>query len=301
MSTEREDARDVALGPDLQTTEGEALVSIPPKAAVEELDDFAEYNSRSSREMLVGLVEYIGAIGILSCRTLTTGLTSPPDWSAIWRQCERIGVRSLAIACLILFFVGMVMSLQFGITMKAIGALPYVGKVTSLSIARELAPVFTSLVVGGRVGAGIAAEIGSMRVTEQIDAIRALGANPVRKLIWPRVLAATLTIPLVSMMATLVGWFGGMFLAYLRFDLSMTQYYQSSLATVYLMDFISGFIKPFFFGFFIAIIGCHHGLTCGAGTEGVGKATTRTVVNIAIMTVVVDFILSQVFTLLPRL
>jgi phospholipid/cholesterol/gamma-HCH transport system permease protein len=172
--------------------------------------------------------------------------------------------------------------------------------VTSLSIVRELGPVFTSLVVGGRVGAGMAAEIGSMVVTEQVDAIRALGADPVKKLVVPRVIAATLMIPLVALFADVVGIFGAMIISNLQFDLSLVHFYKSAVNVVRMTDFASGFFKPFFFGFGIAVIGCYEGLHCGFGTAGVGRATTRAVVNISIMTVIVDFILTQIITLVPR-
>ena len=143
---------------------------------------------------------------------------------AIVDQCEAIGLKSLPIALLIMFFVGLVFALQFGLTLQTMGAVPYVGRVTSLSIVRELGPVFTALVVGGRVGAGMAAELGSMRVTEQVDAIRALGADPVKKLVVPRVLATTLMLPLVTLFADIVGVIGGMIISWVQFDLSMVRF-----------------------------------------------------------------------------
>jgi phospholipid/cholesterol/gamma-HCH transport system permease protein len=246
-------------------------------------------------------LSYFGALSRLSREMGAALLHRPFGTTEFIRQCESVGVKSMPIALLILFFVGLVFALQFGVTLQTMGAVPYVGKVTSLSIFRELGPVFTALVVGGRVGAGMAAEIGSMRVTEQIDAIRALGADPIKKLVVPRVLAMTLMLPIVVLFADIVGVMGGMLIANLQFDLSMTHFYQSTISTVRATDFASGFFKPFFFGFGIAIIGCYEGLHCGHGTVGVGRATTRTVVNISVMVVLVDFFLTKVFTLLPRI
>jgi phospholipid/cholesterol/gamma-HCH transport system permease protein len=243
---------------------------------------------------------YVGALARLSLAFTKVFWRRPFGRAAILEQCEAIGIKSVPIAMLILFFVGLVFALQFGMTLQTMGAVPYVGKVTSLSIMRELGPVFTALVVGGRVGAGIAAEIGSMKVTEQIDAIRALGADPVKKLVVPRVIAATLMLPIVALLADIVGIIGGMIISYLTFDVSLTLFYKSAITTIRATDFASGFVKPFFFGFGIAIVGCFEGMSCGQGTEGVGRATTRTVVNVSIMVVLVDFFLTKVFMLIPR-
>ncbi len=252
-------------------------------------------------ELTIDSIAYVGGLTDMAMDFVKAVRRRPLEWTEVVAQCEQIGLKSMPIAVLILLFVGLVFALQFGVTLQTMGAVPYVGKVTSLSIVRELGPVFTALVVGGRVGAGMAAEIGSMLVTEQVDAIRALGADPIKKLIVPRVIAATLMIPLVALFADIVGIIGGMLLSYFQFDLSMTYFFKTTLQTIRMTDFAAGFFKPFFFGFGIALIGCHEGMNCGFGTAGVGKATTRAVVNIAIMTVVVDFILTQVVTLVPRI
>jgi phospholipid/cholesterol/gamma-HCH transport system permease protein len=244
---------------------------------------------------------YLGALSRLTSSFARVFWHRPFGRRAILEQCEAIGVKSVPIALLILFFVGLVFALQFGMTLQTMGAVPYVGKVTSLSIMRELGPVFTALVVGGRVGAGIAAELGSMKVTEQIDAIRALGSDPVKKLVVPRVIAATVMLPIVALFADIIGIIGGMIISYLTFDVPLTLFYKSAITTIHATDFAAGFVKPFFFGFGIAVIGCLEGMTCGQGTEGVGRATTRTVVNVSVMVVLVDFFLTKVFMLLPRI
>jgi phospholipid/cholesterol/gamma-HCH transport system permease protein len=262
----------------------------------EQSEEAAARVGESVREMLT----YVGSLSKLSWSFFRAVARPPLGMRAFVEQCEAIGTRSTPVALLILFFVGLVFALQFGLTLQTMGAVPYIGKVVSLSIMRELGPVFTALVVGGRVGAGIAAELGSMRVTEQVDAIRALGADPVKKLVVPRVLAATFMLPFVALFADIVGIIGGLIISSISFGVSPRGFYESAITTIQSMDFISGFIKPYFFGFGIAIIGCHEGLTCGQGTEGVGRATTRTVVNVSIMVVLVDFFLTKVFTLLPR-
>lgn len=246
-------------------------------------------------------IGYLGALTRLVGQFARVLFRRPFDWHELVVQCERIGILSLPIGLLILFFVGLVFALQFGVTLQTMGAVPYVGQVTSLSIVRELGPVFAALVVGGRVGAGMAAELGSMKVTEQVDAIRALGANPIQKLVLPRLLAATLMLPIIVLLADIVGILGGMLVASLQFDLSVVHFYQSALRTVLVSDFLGGMIKPFFFGFGIALIGCHEGLTCGNGTEGVGRATTRTVVNVSVMVVLIDFLITKALTFLPRI
>lgn len=278
---------------------GEELVEarpVQPVAALPMTEPFQRIGAH-----VRNFIAYFGALARLTGSFFSALVRPPFGWVDIVRQCEVIGVRSLPIATLIMLFVGLVFALQFGVTLQTMGAVPYVGKVTSLSIVMELGPVFTALVVGGRVGAGMAAEISSMKVTEQIDAIRALGADPIKKLLVPRVIATTLMLPVLVLAADFVGIFAGAVISYLQFDLSMTHFFQSAVSTVRATDFASGFFKPFFFGFGIAVIGCYEGFTCGHGTQGVGTATTRSVVNISVMVVLVDFVLTKLFTLLPRI
>ncbi len=297
MTTERE-VEDSGSMPRPQggpySTRGE--ISLVP-AVAEGAEDLLHRIGRETRESLA----YVGGLARLSGSFSRVFAVRPIGMRAVIDQCESIGLRSLPIALLIMFFVGLVFALQFGLTLQTMGAVPYVGRVTSLSIVRELGPVFTALVVGGRVGAGMAAELGSMRVTEQVDAIRALGADPVKKLVVPRVLATTLMLPLVTLFADILGIIGGMIISWAQFDLSMVRFFDSAVDVVRATDFISGYTKPFFFGFGIAVIGCYEGLTCGQGTEGVGRATTRTVVNVSVMVVLVDFFLTKIFTMLPRI
>jgi phospholipid/cholesterol/gamma-HCH transport system permease protein len=163
-----------------------------------------------------------------------------------------------------------------------------------LSFARELAPALTALVVGGRIGAGITAEIGSMAVTEQIDAIRALGADPVKKLVLPRLLAGIVVMPILAAFALVLGFLGAMFITSVEFGLPAEFFLQTALESVRFADYYSGMFKTPFFGAIISMLGCHFGLITRGGTEGVGNATTRSVVAISISILVSDFVLTKV-------
>jgi phospholipid/cholesterol/gamma-HCH transport system permease protein len=240
-------------------------------------------------------IDYLGGVSMLALRTLSRTFHRPFPFSATVYQIEEIGVRSLGIALITALAVGMVMALQFAYGLGRFGAKPYVGPVVALSIVRELGPVLTALMVGGRIGSGMAAELGSMKVTEQIDAILALGADPIRKLIVPRVVATVIILPLLVVLADFVGILGGMAISLMEMDVSAVFYLDSVLSAVKLHDFFSGLGKSVFFGFFIAIISCHQGMTAAGGTEGVGRATTRAVVLSSTLVLVSDFFLTKLF------
>jgi len=214
------------------------------------------------------------------------------------RQIEAIGIRSATIVILTALFTGMVLALQTGIALARFGAKPYVGSVIGLSLARELGPVLTALMVGGRVGAGITAEIGSMQVTEQVDAIRSMGADPVQKLVLPRVLAATLSLPLLTVFANLLGVLGGMAISTVQFHISPDFYLETIFNAVTVEDVLSGLAKTFVFGWIIAMVACFSALETTGGTVGVGRATTRTVVAASIAVLISDFFLTQLMLVL---
>lgn len=251
------------------------------------------YAGGNARQFL----DFLGKISRLVGKFFREFRSRPFEWSEFRLQCEQIGLNSLPIACVTLLFVGLIFAFQFGVTLRTLGGTKYLGRVTSLSMVRELGPVFTALVVGGRIGAGMAAEIGSMKVTEQLDAIRALGASPYKKLLVPRVCAAVAMIPLITVVATAIGMVGALMIGWWEFDLSPMEFYKSAMMQLKFSDFWQGFFKPFFFGFGVAIIGCHHGFTCGQGTASVGRATTQAVVSVSLMIVLVDFILTRIFSL----
>jgi len=243
---------------------------------------------------LVTAADHVGGLSQLAGRTLRALFHGPADLNAVVDQVESIGVQSLSIASLTAIFSGMVMTVQFAVQMGRFGAKEYVGSVVSLSLVRELGPGLTALMVGGRVGAGIAAELGSMNVTEQVDALRSMGADPVQKLVVPRVLASLLVLPLLSAFADVVGIAGAMLIARVTDSTNMTYFYNGVLRAVTLSDFLGGLAKTLIFAVLISLIACYQGLSTTGGTVGVGQATTRTVVICSIATLVSDFILTNV-------
>ena len=245
----------------------------------------------------VGFLTTFGAISRLALHMFFVGLRRPFEGRELLRQLVSLGAQSVSIAFLTALFTGAVMALQFGWSLERFGAASYVGKVVSVGFVMELGPVLTALLVGGRVGAGITAEIGSMAVTEQIDAIRALGADPVKKLVWPRGMACTISMPILALMADFVGTAGGMMVAVAEQGLTASYYIDQVLTTVDIGEVLHGLIKALFFGFSFGLIACYPGLQTRGGTEGVGRATTHTVVMTSITILVSDFLLGK--ALLP--
>lgn len=237
----------------------------------------------------------MGEVAILTAQT-TRELFRPPWELRLWvAQLDQGGVQSWSITFLTAIFTGMVMASQFAIGLEPFGASLYTGKLVALGIVRELGPVLTALLVGGRVGAGFTAEMGSMAVTEQIDAIRALGANPIRKLVLPRVFAMIVALPLLTVLADLVGCAGGIIITMAEVGITFRFGVEQMIETVEIADMVHGIMKSAFFGYFIAIIGCWVGMNTRGGTEGVGQATTHTVVWTSITILVSDFFLTRIF------
>lgn len=241
------------------------------------------------------LLMYVGGLTELGLETVRLTFRRPFERKAFMIQLDQIGVRSMSIVLITAAFIGMVLALQTAYALEDFGGKLFIGKVVSLSLVRELAPVLMALMVGGRVGAGMTAEIGTMKVTEQIDALRALATNPVRKLIVPKVLATTIMLPALTTIAILVGTLGGMLIAVANLNLSANFYLRSVITTLKYNDLASGIGKTFFFGFAIALIACFNGLRTAGGADGVGRATTATVVTSAITVLVMDFFLTKLF------
>ncbi|MDP6932524.1 MAG: ABC transporter permease [Myxococcota bacterium] len=244
---------------------------------------------------VIALMTHIGSVVRLSGRALRELFRPPFEGRLTLTQLETGGVDSWSITVLTAVFTGMVMASQFAIGLEPFGASLYTGKLVSLGIVRELGPVLTALLVGGRVGAGFAAEIGSMNVTEQVDAIRALGADPVRKLVLPRVIAMTVALPLLTILADIIGCAGGMLISVIEVDMTWTFALNQMVETIEVHDLVHGLMKSAFFGYVIAIVGCWMGLGTQGGTEGVGRATTRTVVYTSVSILVSDFVLTRLF------
>ena len=239
------------------------------------------------------MLEEAGAVTLLGGRAFARALRPPFLLGEIGRQLETIGYHSLSVVVLTAVFSSMVMTVQFAVQLARFGAKEYVGNVVSLSLVRELGPVLTALMVGGRVGAGIAAELGSMSVTEQIDAMRAMGADPVKELVVPRVVAGAIALPLLTVLANVLGVAGAMVIARLDSGVNMTYFLNATLRTVTLGDLFGGLTKTIFFGTAITLIACKLGLATRGGTEGVGRATTQTVVITSVVTLISDFVLTK--------
>jgi phospholipid/cholesterol/gamma-HCH transport system permease protein len=241
--------------------------------------------------------EHLGEVTLLTTRTTKSIFKRPLELRSTLQQLESLGVRSMGIVTVTSVFIGMVMTIQFAFGLKRFGGLEYIPRVVVLSFCRELAPTLTAVIVGGRIGSGMAAEVGAMNVTEQIDAIRALGADPAKKLVLPRMLAAIIVMPLLSIYALALGVSGAVLICSVQFDITPAFFINSSLESTRIADFLAGIAKTPFFGYIISIVGCHFGLRTTGGTEGVGQSTTRTVVAISIVILIADFVLTKLFIL----
>ncbi len=209
-----------------------------------------------------------------------------------------IGLKSLPIVLLTAVFTGMVLAIQTSYGLHRFGAKNYVGNLVGLALARELGPVLTAIMVCGRVGAGIAAELASMVVTEQVDAIRALGGNPIRQLVTPRIVAGMIAMPLLAGLSVITGVLGGLVVAVLELNITAYTYYRSFLYAVVIRDVTDGLTKSLFFGLIVVSIACFKGLRCRGGTEGVGLTTTSAVVTGCLMIFVSNFFITKLLILL---
>jgi phospholipid/cholesterol/gamma-HCH transport system permease protein len=235
----------------------------------------------------------------LQVATVRAMFSRPFYFHDVVEQFDQIGIGSLTVVLLTGFFTGAVLALQSGITLDQFGARPFVGRLVSASMIKELGPVLTGLMLAGRIGSGIAAELGSMVVTDQINALRALGTDPVRKLVVPRVLAGFVMAPVLTVIADTVGILGGWIIAAYQLRVASSLYWTSITEALYLQDVWMGIIKPFFLGYVIVTIGCHVGLRTKGGTQGVGRATTNAVVAASVAVIAVDFFVTRLlFTLL---
>lgn len=241
------------------------------------------------KSALLEVQEYVLMVG----KVARASVTRPFYFRDIVEQLESIGVGSLTVVLLTGMFTGMVLALQSGITLDQFGARSMVGRLVSASMVKELGPVLTGLMVAGRVGSGIAAELGSMMVTEQIAALRALGTDPVRKLVLPRMLAGLFMVPLLTVVSGGVGMVGAWIVTVTQLKVASSVYWNSVVAGLYIQDVWMGLIKPFFIGFTIASIGCHVGMRTRGGTQGVGRATTNAVVAASVAVIAVDFLVTK--------
>lgn len=242
-----------------------------------------------------GIVEYLGGLGTLLSQTVRAAFTRPFYGSEIVTQMDELGVKSVSITGITALFTGMVLALQTAYALAAFGGKMFIGQVVAVSLVRELGPVLTALMVGGRVGSGITAELGSMTVTEQVDALRSMAVDPVRRLVLPRVLAVVIMLPILTALADVLGIFGGLFIAVVELQMTPSDYLNSIWNHLAIQDITSGIAKTFFFGLEVALIGCYNGLQVSGGASSVGQATTRTVVLASISILISDFFLTKLF------
>ncbi len=244
---------------------------------------------------LYSFLDQLGQVGLLTGQFFRYLARRPFEIRPFVDQLDSIGVRSLNVINLTAIFSGMVLALQMGQFLAKFGAKIYVSRIMGLSLLREMGPVLSALMVAARVGSGITAELGTMKVTEQIDAMRALASSPVKKLVVPRVLATVIMLPVLTAIADAIGLFGGLIISVTQLGVSGDYFYQSLIQHTALEDLFSGLGKSVFFGFEIAIISCHKGLTASGGADGVGRATTSAVVAASITVLISDFFLTKLF------
>ncbi len=264
-------------------------------------------NRRSAAKVVAGAIsnvaETVYAYFAFACRVVPACFTRPFYRSDCIQQMDTIGVGSILIVLLTGLFTGMVLALQSAVEMERFGATVYIGRLVAASTIRELGPVITGLMVTGRAGAGMAAALGAMRVTEQSAALRTMGVDPVRKLVVPRLLAAMLMLPILTIIADLVAIFGGLVIAMTKLDLTARMYMSSVYDTmaetgfifrVFPIDLVQGLAKPFVFGGLMAFTSCFYGLRTRGGTEGVGRATTNAVVTTSVLILASDYFITQI-------
>ena len=242
-----------------------------------------------AKEKVLAVQDY----SLLAGRSVGNLFKHPRYLADMLQQADLIGVGSLPIVILTGFFTGAVLASQSSNTLEKFGSLSLTGQLVSLSMVRELGPVLTGLMVAGRNAAGIASELGSMKVTEQIDAMRALGTDPLKKLVTPRVIATVVMLFFLSIISDFVGLAGGWVVSRFLLGLDSAQYWHTSYQSLAFGDVFMGLVKPVLFGFIIATVGCYYGLSTTGGTQGVGRSTTQAVVATSILIVVVDFFVVQ--------
>ena len=242
-----------------------------------------------AKERVAAIQDYT----ILSWRAMVNIFSAPRYPADIYTQMDSIGAGALPIVILAGFFTGCVLALQSATALREFGAISMTGNLVALSMVKELGPVLTGLMVSGRNAAGMASELGSMNVTEQIDAMRALGTDPVRKLVTPRLYATIFMLFFLTIVADAVGIAGGALVSVTLLNLNASSYFHASIRTLKHADIVQGLTKPLFSGFIIATVGCYFGLTTKGGTQGVGRSTTQAVVVSSVFIIIVDLLVSQ--------
>lgn len=247
----------------------------------------------SPYRFLLKAIWEIQSYTLLASRAIASLFTRPIYWKEIVLQMDRIGVGSLTIILLTGFFTGAVLAIQSEGALRRYGAVSMTGQLVALTLIRELGPVLSALMLSGRIGSGIASELGSMVVSEQINAMRSLGTDPTRRLVTPRVLAMVVMLPLLTIICDTMGMLGGWVIASYKLLISSNQFWSDALNALQFSDLVGTLLKPLVFGFIIAMTGCYIGLRTHGGTEGVGKSTTQAVVSSSILIIAADFFLNN--------
>jgi len=248
-----------------------------------------------SGQWAVHWVRYLGQLSILWGQTCVLAVTPPYKGTRSLSQSYRIGPGSFVISALVAFFVGMIISLQMAYQMVQLSAEMYIPNIVAVSLTRELAPVLTALIVAGRIGAGIAAEIGSMVVTEQVDALKAFAVNPVKYLVVPRFLGLVLMLPVLALLSDIIGIWGGYVICVYKLHIGHEMFWRMTFSALKMKDIATGLLKTLVFGMIIAIVGCHQGLMVKGGADGVGKGTTTAVVRAFILIIMTDCLITFIF------
>ncbi|NIP30197.1 MAG: MlaE family lipid ABC transporter permease subunit [Candidatus Dadabacteria bacterium] len=249
----------------------------------------------NNKNAALSFLNALGEVTVLLYKTVIYSFKPPIEFRLIVDQVYQLGFKSIPIVILSAISIGMVMVVQMAYGFKTFGAKGLVGPLVTLAIVRELGPILSSLLVGGRVGSGITAEIGSMNVTEQLDAMKTLGADPVKKLVVPRLIACIISFPFLAIIADLAGIGGAMLIAYTELGVTPRLFLSEIVGFVLMSDFFSGIFKTVFFGIIVALTACYMGINSKGGTQGVGNSTTKTVVISLVLIIIADFFLTKIF------
>ncbi len=244
---------------------------------------------------VLSFLYFLGGLSNLAWQTFYWTFIPPFQRRRIFEEAKKAGVDSLTIVSLISLFIGVILAFQTAYLMQRLGSELYIASIVALSLVRELGPVITALVVAGRVGAAIAAQIGSMQVTEQIDALETLATNPIKYLVVPRFLALSLTLPILTLYADIIGILGGWLICVYKLGISSSMYFNITFDALLFKDLFTGLAKAVFFGMIIAFVSCYEGFNVEGGAEGVGRATTKSVVTTFILIITCDCFFTALF------
>jgi len=244
---------------------------------------------------VLSFIHFFGGVVSLGAQAVVLIPARPLGGGRILEQAKKVGVDSLPIVALLSFFIGVILALQIAYIMLKMSSEIYIASIVAVALTRELGPVITALIVAGRSGAGITAELGTMAVTEQVDALVTLGSNPIKYLVVPRFLSMSIMLPILTIFADAIGIFGGYLIGIYNLSIRSSLYMNMTFQTLVYKDLFTGLIKTIVFGMIIALVACYEGLNVRGGAEGVGKATTMSVVNTFIMIIAADCFFTALF------